>query len=653
MRIRTKLTLLLIVFSLGPLLLAGLLDARATQRLGDDLSTRTAATLTRRAEAQLELITARMAERASDRAAQLELAASMIAAALDEQPRGQPRPAGGIVPGLIEPPDWTPADPARERAQLGRAVSIASAFREQPGFAATDVLCMLETGLAVRVPPRVSDVTPAWDEIAAAPSITIDSSGGAHAMVLTYRSERGNAIVRISLPVASAVPLTPLPPSLALDATAQLAVFSAGDEGAEVAARVLLHADAAAADPRWRDDDPGGADLLGFVRDPLLERRTFTSAATPRDLNAVVVAGPMLDFGERGVLALILSVPRDVLTADAARVTEDVRLRTGQQTMRTLVTALMVFLIAVLAAYFAARTVTRRIKRLEAVTGRVAEGDLSARAHAKGRDEVARLARNFNDMLPRVEEGLRLRQSAELAGELERRAMPTGDATVRGFDVHAEARYCQQVGGDCIDHFSGPDSDIVIVADIAGTGVSAALVTHAVRAVLRAGAETGRDAADLMTELNAAVRRESARENVTRFIKLFYLEVERETGRVRWCSAGHDAAYMYAPERDEFTPLTSQAPPLGVEDEPEFTVEQLDPPAAGTVFYFGTDGVWAAQNPAGDPIGRDRILEIIRQHAHEPARRTAEAVIDAVESHRDGSVAHDDLAFVVLRAGGG
>lgn len=673
MRIRTKLTLLLIFFCLGPLIVVGVFDLRATDALGRDVTGWTAEALRRRAATQLELTTARIADQAEARTKRVETIASMLAASVGS------RSAGGapeeLVPGLTEPQNWRPDDPEAERASLARAEPLVQAFLDAEADLEPSVALVRRSGLVLSRPAdawgsvwRTPRDEAGWHALSSEPvrQIWFDH-GEVPRLVVGYPTKTGDAVVRVGVRLDRLIPLFALPAELAVDAKAVLVFLpsSGGEDQAEAQPGtqsgsqagstkgiVIASADATGTYQRWQSDPGSGTDLLPLVEVGLRDRQGYVVADSESDPAEKVVAGPVLDLGDGASLAIILSVPRDILTADAARVTQVVRRRTGDQALRAVVTGLLVFLTAILAAYFAARTVTRRIKRLEHVTGRVAEGDLSARAHARGRDEVSRLARNFNEMLPRVEQGLRLRQSAELAGLLERRAMPSGEATVRGFDVSAEAKYCHEVGGDCIDHFTGPGSDIVVVADVAGTGVCAALVTHAVRAVLRAGVESGRDAIEVMNELNEVVLRESDRENLTRFIRLFYLEVSHKDHTIRWCSAGHEGALLYHPESDAFINLTSQTPPLGVAEDPGYHVETLEYPAPGSIFYIGTDGVRETRNASGEAFGLERIQGVIREQGSGPAAGVVTAMMERVEEHGGDTPARDDLAFVILRATG-
>jgi sigma-B regulation protein RsbU (phosphoserine phosphatase) len=117
----------------------------------------------------------------------------------------------------------------------------------------------------------------------------------------------------------------------------------------------------------------------------------------------------------------------------------------------------LVMLVLVPATLFGARTVTRPAADLARAARRLAQGDFSARAHPRGRDELAELGGIFNDMAPQLADRVRMRESLELAMEVQHRLLPKSPPRLPGLDMAAISIYCDETGGDYYDFFEFAD----------------------------------------------------------------------------------------------------------------------------------------------------------------------------------------------------
>jgi sigma-B regulation protein RsbU (phosphoserine phosphatase) len=307
-------------------------------------------------------------------------------------------------------------------------------------------------------------------------------------------------------------------------------------------------------------------------------------------------------------------------------------------------------LAAVLLAFVLARAVSRPVLSLTGFMNRVGSGDLEARAEFGGSVEFRQLADALNRMIADLRDRLRLLHSLGVAMEVQQRLLPAGAPKVRGLDVAGHSTYCDETGGDYYDFLvldkAAPDVVLVALGDVMGHGVAAALVMAGVRAVLRDRVGAAGSLADLMGRLNRLI---SADHKGDRFMTMHLSVIDGTTRTVRWVSAGHDPAIVFDPATGAFSEVGEGDLPLGVMDDTAYTEQAAGPFSPGQVILVGTDGVWEMPDAKGEPFGKDRLRDAIRESAAGSADDIARAVKDRLAAFRSDARQVDDVTFVVVK----
>jgi sigma-B regulation protein RsbU (phosphoserine phosphatase) len=307
-------------------------------------------------------------------------------------------------------------------------------------------------------------------------------------------------------------------------------------------------------------------------------------------------------------------------------------------------------LAAVALAFFLASTVSRPVRSLIGFMNRVGAGDLEAKAEFGGSHEFRRLADALNRMIGDLRDRLRLRHSLDLAMQVQQRLLPTAAPGVRGLEVAGHSTYCDETGGDYYDFLvldrASPDALLVVLGDVMGHGVAAALVMAGVRAVLRDRVEAAGSLADLMGRLNRLI---SADHGGNRFMTMHLSVIDTKAETVRWVSAGHDPAIVYDPTADRFEEVGEGELPLGVMDETEYPEHTHGPLRSGQVILIGTDGVWEMPDVKGEAFGKDRLRAVIRESAAGSAADIAQAIRNQLAAFRGDARQVDDVTFVVVK----
>ncbi len=212
---------------------------------------------------------------------------------------------------------------------------------------------------------------------------------------------------------------------------------------------------------------------------------------------------------------LLWLVPTEAATGLARDAGAYALANTRRQTDALIPFLLTVALLIVLAAFYASRSVTGPVSRLKSVVQAVAEGDFSARVSIHTGDELEALGAAFNQMIPQLAEQTRLQESLALAREAQQRLLPEAAPSFPGLDIAGQTRYCEQTGGDYFDYLDGrPRGHAalgVVVGDVAGHGVAAALLMTTARAAPRDVSDLGRDRAHAAAAQPAVGWRRSTR----------------------------------------------------------------------------------------------------------------------------------------------
>jgi phosphoserine phosphatase RsbU/P len=299
--------------------------------------------------------------------------------------------------------------------------------------------------------------------------------------------------------------------------------------------------------------------------------------------------------------------------------------------------------------------VTHRSKRmldpffsLVSVFKRVSGGDFSTRLVFKAKDERQMVAAAFNDMAQQLEVGFRARQALEVAQEVQMNFLPNMHASIPGLDVAARLQYCEETGGDYIDVIKGGEERIcIVVGDVTGHGIGAALLMATVRALVRGHYESKDDLTKTMNAVNCSLSADVG--NTGRFVTLFILEIDRISRRLKWVRAGHDPAWLFSIATGSTTYLDGPGIALGVDGEFSYSENKSDRLDPGDIILVGTDGIWETARPDGDFFGKRRMEKIVSENAHRSASEICNAVMTAVNRFREDAKQEDDVSIVVVR----
>ncbi|MEO1717862.1 MAG: SpoIIE family protein phosphatase [Planctomycetota bacterium] len=351
---------------------------------------------------------------------------------------------------------------------------------------------------------------------------------------------------------------------------------------------------------------------------------------------------------------VLVGIALEVAEADAQRVAASIDGTISTVVRQNLAVAGGVLCFVVVFGFLGSRSISQPVRSLAETAQAIAGGDLDARATVETGDELQTLAESFNSMVPKLRDRMKVREALEIAREVQQNLLPRETPNLPGIDIAALCVYSDETGGDYFDFLDiqpgngGPLSHAVLVGDVTGHGIGAALLMTTARALIHARAPETDDLPDVLGKVNANLAVDS---KSGQFMTLFYLLVGEDDGdgrRVRWTSAGHDAAIVRDNRTGAFTELSGHDIPLGIDGSWVFRSDDACLPPESTV-VIGTDGIWEARDPTGEMFGKDRLMEVMADNDDADADTLAKAILSAVIRFRDGGPQTDDITLVVLR----
>ncbi len=239
----------------------------------------------------------------------------------------------------------------------------------------------------------------------------------------------------------------------------------------------------------------------------------------------------------------------------------------------------------------------------------------------------------------------RLASELEQAAEIQRQFLPAKAPVVPGLDLAAYNAPCRTVGGDYYDFVTYPDGRVaVVVGDVCGKGMPAALLMMSLQARVQVLADEPESPACLVERLNRILTAASLN---NRFVSFFYSLLDPATGDMCYSNAGHNPPLLLR-SNGEIQRLEGGGPVLGILPGISYEEEHcfLTP---GDVVLLYSDGVTEANNPAGEEFGEDRLVRLVEEARCQPAEKILGAVTQAVQDWMAGAPAADDITLVIAR----
>jgi sigma-B regulation protein RsbU (phosphoserine phosphatase) len=237
-----------------------------------------------------------------------------------------------------------------------------------------------------------------------------------------------------------------------------------------------------------------------------------------------------------------------------------------------------------------------------------------------------------------------IRQELETARRIQQSILPEELPRIAGLDLAARYVSATEVAGDFYDFLpcDGRRAGLLI-ADVSGHGVPAALVASMLKVATAAEIPQAASPARVLSEMNQIFHGKLRNQ----FITAFCVHLDLETGRITWSGAGHPPALLWRRKEGKVEELAPGGPVMGRLRRAVYTETSL-PLGPGDRLLLFTDGIPEALSPGGEPFGDERLQSLLAAHAARMPEQIAEALLARVAEWTGRSASFDDdLTFVV------
>jgi sigma-B regulation protein RsbU (phosphoserine phosphatase) len=250
--------------------------------------------------------------------------------------------------------------------------------------------------------------------------------------------------------------------------------------------------------------------------------------------------------------------------------------------------------------------------------------------------------RDISELKKKQEQDFYLR----IATEVQQRLSKT-KFSVPGFDIAGATHSALETSGDYFDFLHTADGHILlVVGDVSGHGIGAALIMAETRAFLRAFAKKDSDPANILRMLNEELLSDLDEYN---YVTLFLARINPTQNFLDYASAGHIPAYIVNSKGKVIHVLKSTGIPLGYLSEEKYSRSKTIALKSGYILALPTDGISEATANDESEFGYDRMIEIINKHRTETAKQIVDRLNQAVCSFTTKQHQEDDITAVICK----
>jgi len=240
----------------------------------------------------------------------------------------------------------------------------------------------------------------------------------------------------------------------------------------------------------------------------------------------------------------------------------------------------------------------------------------------------------------------RLERELEMARGIQRSLLPDSPPVIPGYELSVVNEPCYEVGGDYYDFLSlGPQTLLLVIADVEGKGVSSALVMSNLQATLRALVMHLHSLEVLALSLNEMMYNDT---KSRKYLSIFLGLVDTRRNGLHYINAGHVPPILVNGETGEHKLLQDGGTVVGLFPTAEYQrgSARLN---AGDILVASTDGITEACDANDEEFGYERVAECVSRNRHKTADQIIEALLAEVKEYSKEGIHIDDKVLMVLK----
>jgi sigma-B regulation protein RsbU (phosphoserine phosphatase) len=243
------------------------------------------------------------------------------------------------------------------------------------------------------------------------------------------------------------------------------------------------------------------------------------------------------------------------------------------------------------------------------------------------------------------------KKQAELsvASDIQKSFLPEKIPLLDGFDIAATSIPAKEVGGDFYDFIDRVGGMGLVIADVSGKSISAALFMAYSRTVMRAAAFSSGTASEALKESNNVIAADSGSRNSGMFVTLFFGVLDPTSRRLSYANAGHNPPQLFRAKEGKFEALEVTGVALGMMDEMEYEEKEIELQSEDVLVLY-TDGLVEAMDHNQQLFGLERLTTSIRASTDLTAQQILDRILTDISSFSRGLEQSDDITAIVIKA---
>lgn len=322
------------------------------------------------------------------------------------------------------------------------------------------------------------------------------------------------------------------------------------------------------------------------------------------------------------------------------------------------VTVLIIFILLFIVVYLLMHElVVNNIEKVNNSLGKITEGDLEEKVDVRNSVEFSSLSDDINNTVDRLKDFIheaetRIDADLALAQSIQTATLPNVFPAYPDhdeFDIYACTHPAKVVGGDFYDFYFVSDCKIaIVIADVSGKGIPAAMFMMRAKAMIKNLASNGMPIGEVVEKVNATLCQGN---ETNTFSTAWIAYVDISTGELEYVNAGHNVPLL-CHSGGKYEYVTDERPdlPLGAFEMP-YTVKRLQMNPGDTIFLY-TDGITEAENPESKLYGDDRLrntLDALLSSSANDSQKICHEVVSSVHTFANGAEQSDDITMLCLR----
>lgn len=243
-----------------------------------------------------------------------------------------------------------------------------------------------------------------------------------------------------------------------------------------------------------------------------------------------------------------------------------------------------------------------------------------------------------------LKDKLLARNELEAGRQIQRALMPHSQPDVPGWSIWLFSKPANEVGGDLVDFLQfSKQRSFLVLGDVSGKGLSAALLMAKLQSTVRAIATTDRSIKKLAGRINQIFHRDSLR---NMFASLLYSEINFRTGKITFSNAGHLPPLLIS--KKSIKEMPKGEPAIGLAEGTKYSERSLML-KKGDIFFAYSDGVIEARNDFGTFYSKERLFDLLHTVRDLSAPEVGETILSSIDQFVNEAHTNDDISIIILK----